>query len=281
MRRRLEHPEEVSKRTSFRSRAAAARLALVVTANLDTGRENRKEPGRCATALAAAWLAAAGCGQVERSPLETGVPAPEPGAKIVAVEVEARAAGPDAAPRIELALRGQDGSLTPIAGEYIDAVEFRTGVAAVTPGRELELVRPDGSRSILARELDGLPARASDGALVYAARFDDAVEICRLSPEGNHRCHASFRGTATRLAPQRDGQVVFVGARTGGVSGVWIADASGVRCLTNCAIRAGEPWGDGYRPPPGDAASIRIGSGHVEWRTAEGSRQSAPLEAGR
>lgn len=225
--------------------------------------------------LSTAWLAIGACGQVEQTPASTG---PAAAARVVATKSELGAPeGSDAAPRIQLERVDANGSTTLLSTAYVDAVEFRDGQAAVTKAGELQLLASDGSRSLVARHIDGLPTRAADGSLVYAARFGQVVEVYSLSAEGAIRRVASFRGSATRLSPQPDGSVVFVGALVGGVSGVWIADSQGVRCLTNCALRAGARWGDVYRAPPGDAASIRVVAGHVRWQTADGDWQSVSI----
>jgi hypothetical protein len=177
-------------------------------------------------------------------------------------------------------LRGADGSLSPLAGDYIDAVEFRRGQAAVTRQRQLQLVRSDGSRSLLAHVVDGLPTRAQDGSLWFAARFGSTVEIYRLTQPGSLQRLASLRGSATRLSPQSDGSLLFVGSELGGVAGVWIVDGHGARCLTNCELRVGRPWGDAYRALPADVATLSKVGDRVEWQTAEGSWLSLQLGAG-
>jgi hypothetical protein len=225
-----------------------------------------------------AWLGAVACGQVEVEPTSATAAGPEQTGAIVALEPSSEPSGPDEVPRVRLARREPDGSLSPLEGEYIDAHEFRAGMAAVSTQRELHLVHRDGSRSVVAREVDGLPTPASDGSLVYAARYGKVVEIYRLTAKGSVLRLASFRGSATRLAPQPGGAVVFVGAQPGGVSGVWIADSTGARCLTNCELRVGQPWGDRYRALPGDTATVRISGTLVEWQTAAGAWESAPLE---
>jgi hypothetical protein len=217
------------------------------------------------------------CGQVERTPTEskTGPNLP----RVVATRSQGSAPqASDAAPRVSLARLEPDGSLSPIAGRYIDAVGFRHGQAAVTGDRELHLVTGDGSPSLLARQLDGLPTRAADGSLVYAARFAEVVEVYWLTPDGTNHRLASFRGSATRLAPQTKRTVIFVGAKLGGVSGAWLADAQGAHCLTNCSLRVGQPWGAEYRPPPADTASMRIVDKQVSWQTADGAWESVPWE---
>ena len=52
-----------------------------------------------------------------------------------------------------------------------------------------------------------------------------------------------------RLEPER---VLFVGARNGGVAGVWVADADGARCVSNCDLRTGTDWQGRFVPPPTD-----------------------------
>lgn len=230
--------------------------------------------------VALAWFGTVACGQVETVGSLT-VSDSGPQGAIVATDLTSESSGPDQAPRVQLARRERDGTLSPIAGKFSSAVEFRDGMVAVTTDRELVVVHPDGSRSVLAHEVDGVPARVGDGSLVYAARFRQVVEIYHLTSEGENRRLASFRGSATRLAPQGDGTVVFVGSDVGGVSGVWIADGTGVRCLTNCDLRTGQPWGDRYVAPPGNTATIRVSGMQVDWQTPDGKWEHASLETDR
>lgn len=233
---------------------------------------------RAPALVVTAGLGSVACGQVENALTSTMAAEPNRTGEVVAIEHRPASTGPDTPPQIKLALRDEGGNLSPIAGLYLDAVDFREGMAAVSTHRELRLVHSDGSMSVLVREVDGLPVRASDGSLLYAARFGEVVEIHRLTSEGKNRRLASFRGSATRLTPRDDGTVVFVGSEIGGVAGVWIVDSCGVRCLTNCELSTGKPWGDAYLAPPGDTATVRITGGRVEWQTAEGVSKSAPIE---
>jgi len=228
-------------------------------------------------AMALGALSLVACGQVERSRTSSPEAVPEEtDAFMVLRPASATADGPDAPPRVTLARRHQDGSWSPLAGEYLDALEFRDGVAAVTPQRELQLLHTDGSRSLVAKELDGLPALDGAGSLVYAVRFGEVVELYRLRRHGTQQRLASFRGSATRLSPRSDGTVVFIGAEFGGVSGIWTASPQGIRCLTNCDLRVGRPWGGAYRPLPGETATVRFVESGIEWKTAEGRSESAP-----
>ena len=225
------------------------------------------------TLVLGATLSLLGCGQVERSTPT----APETTRSIVVLRPKHQAAdGLDAPPRVTLVRRHQDGTSSPIGGQFLDALEFRDGVAAITLQRELQLLHADGSASLVAKELDGRPAVDSEGSLFYAARFGEVVELTRLSSHGTQQRLASFRGSATRLSPRSDGTVVFIGSETGGVSGIWIADSRGARCLTNCDLRVGQPWGAAYRALPGETESVRFVGSKVEWQTADGRSESAP-----
>lgn len=215
------------------------------------------------------------CGQAERLP---GSTQPVLETRVVAVKsVSAAPEASDAAPEVRLLRVDRRGVTSPLPTPYVDAVEFRGGQAAVTRLGELQLVSSDGSRTTLARHIDGLPVLDGDGSLVFAARFGQLVEISRLTPEGSIRRLASFRGSATRLSPKPDGRVVFVGADVGGVAGIWVVDSRGARCLTNCALRVGKPWGNAYHPLPRTVTAIRIIGDQVRWQTVSGEWEAASL----
>ena len=227
---------------------------------------------------AAGLLLCAGCGKFEQEPSGLNAESARETVQIVVLSVTPdQPPGPDESPRVELAQLKKDGSMTPLSGQYLGAEEFRRGAAAVTVARELHLVHPDGSHSVLARETDGLPVREGDGSVVFAARFGETVEIHRLHADGKNRRLASFAGTATQLTPQGDGSIFFVGAATGGVAGLWLADQSGARCITNCELKAGKEWGDAYQASPRDLTTIHTLDGRVQWSTVGGETESAPL----
>lgn len=231
--------------------------------------------------LLGAALSLWACGQVERSRTSSARAAPDAGAIVVLRPADATPAGLDAPPRVTLAQRGPNGRLVPLRGEYLAAIEFRGGVAAVTLDRELQLLRANGSRSLLAKEVAGLPVLDGEGALVYVARFGAVVELYRLGRDGTQRRLASLRGSATRLSPRSDGTVVFIGSELGGVSGIWIADSHGARCLTNCDLRVGQPWGHSYRALPGETDTVRFVGSTIEWTTAEGRSEFSPVTPSR
>ncbi len=90
--------------------------------------------------------------------------------------------------------------------------------------------------------------------------------------DGEHmttRAQGLLSAGALRFAP--DGEaLLFVNARNGGVAGLFVADANGTRCLTNCALRVGQPFDD-YVPPPMSADSLRFSGDEVEWSTGDGT----------
>lgn len=242
-------------------------------------RSGKPARARLPLAVLVGYLGSAACGQLETVATGSTPAPPEPTGEVVAVQAGDDAPeSSDARPRVSLTLRGLDGTRRPIAGNYVDAVAFRDGMAAVTTREELRLVRGDGSQSVLARKIDGLPAVTTDGSLVYASRFGEIVEIHWLTVDGKNRRLVSLRGNATRLAPQPDGSVVFVGSKLGGVAGIWIARGGGAECVTNCGLRTGENWGNAYRPPPGSADRLRVSGTEIEWQTADGTWLSAPLK---
>ncbi|MBX3274997.1 MAG: hypothetical protein KF729_32330 [Sandaracinaceae bacterium] len=196
--------------------------------------------------LLCAWvLAGCAASSPSRAPLaEAG--------ELVALEDVGPAVG-DAPPRLRLAFRGADGALTPVALEAAAFVpRWREGGALVDPERRLYEVAPGGAPRMLAA---GVTALASDGArLAYVVQRDLEVEL-RVDDGEGPRTWA--RGLSSAAMLRVDGaRVRFVGAVPGGVAGVWWADADGARCVTNCALRTGEPWGDAFVPPPEDPSQL-------------------------
>jgi hypothetical protein len=244
------------------------------------GARSRARFPALALPLASIALGITACGQVDRSATASpAAPTPTAAIEIRAVDDDSPP-GPDAPPRVELFASTGDARRA-VAGRFVHAVPFRNGAAAVTTERQLTLVHPDGTSSVLAHEVDGLPARASDGSLVYAERFGEVVEIHSLSVAGDNRRLATVRGSATRLAPQPDGAVIFTGALLGKVQGVWVVDGRGTRCLSNCNLQVGRPFDGAFRPLPAEASVVRVVGRRVEWQTAEGTSESAPLETER
>jgi hypothetical protein len=112
---------------------------------------------------------------------------------------------------------------------------------------------------------------------LYVAQKDAGAEVHVLDADGADRVLTTGLASAGLLAPQPDGTIFFVGARNGGVAGLWSISAGKTRCLTNCDLRTGQPWGDRFVPPPGDTAAISVAGQRVEWDAYDGRRYGAQL----
>lgn len=200
-------------------------------------------------------LFALACAPAQRSAVASQ-PAGAPEVVVVSRNEDAPP-GSDAAPRETLAFRHADGTQRAIEGEALSHTAFRDGVALVDLARQLVLVSPDGSRRVLARASGASPVRGSLGELFYVARYGGVAEVHALTLEGRDRVIADGLSNAGVLTPLANGALLFIGARNGGVAGMWLADAGGARCLSNCELKTGAVWGDRYAPPPGSAQALR------------------------
>jgi hypothetical protein len=185
--------------------------------------------------------------------------------------------GTDTPPRFALALRAADGTRTPLESRALAHVTFNGGLALVDSERRLVVVAADGARRVLAEEAGAPPARGPRGELVYVAQKDSGAEVRILETGGADRVIATGLASAGLLAPQPDGRTFFVGARNGGVAGLWRIGAEGSRCLTNCDLETGQPWGDRFVPPPGEVAAIKVVGTRVEWDAHDGRRYGVSL----
>jgi len=196
--------------------------------------------------------------------------------EVVKVQDEV-ADGTDTRPHFTLALRDKNGARIPIEGRALAHVTFVGGIALVDAERRLIVVSSGGARRVLAEQAGAPPARGASGELVYVAQRDVGAELHVLDAGGVDRTLASGLASAGLLAPQPDGTILFVGARSGGVAGLWSASAGDTRCLTNCDLRTGQPWGERFVPHPGDIAAIRVTGERVERDAFDGKRYGAPL----
>ncbi len=187
-----------------------------------------------------------GCAAVDPA-VDPAAAALEEAPVLVALGEDHGAGVGDARPRLEVAFRSADGALAPVDVEASSLVpRWRDGAALIDPEGRLYQVWPDGRRRMLAPRATAL---ATDGArLAYAVARDVGVEL-RVHDGETSRAIAEGLSSAAMLRVDGD-RVLFVGARPGGVAGVWVADPNGARCVTNCALRAGQPWGDRFVPPP-------------------------------
>jgi hypothetical protein len=185
--------------------------------------------------------------------------------------------GSDTPPRFTLALRAADGTRVPLESRALAHVTFGGGIALVDSERRLITISADGARRVLADEAGAPPARGSRGELLYVAQKDSGAELHVLETGGADRVIASGLASAGLLAPQADGTIFFVGAKNGGVAGLFSIKGGETRCLTNCDLKTGQPWGDRFVPPPGDTAAIELKGERVEWDAFDGKRYGVSL----
>jgi hypothetical protein len=159
----------------------------------------------------------------------------------------------DAPPQWALAFEYQDGKRVARQERAIAFSPFRDGVALVDTDRRLLLISPDGSRRTLSSTSATTPVLGPSGELYYAARYGTVAELHRLTAAGHDEVIARELSSIALLAPQADESVLMVGARNGGVAGIWrvAPGAHAAECATNCELKTGEPWGDRFVPPPG------------------------------
>lgn len=244
---------------------------------------------RCRPGLASLLvLALAGCAGEPPAPgaSETPLAAEVTRAAEVTIVAQDRALpeGADPAPRVTLTLTTREGRT--IAREAIAAVRFAGGAAYVANGEAgptLHAIDAAGAERVLGEEVAGPPVADANGArLAWAEARDLAAPLLRTIGAGDRDPVTIARapGAMAPLALLGDGSLALVGAANGGVAGLWIAEPRGggaLVCVTNCALRAGTPWGDAYVPPPGDPASIHREGARVSFVAADGSARTATI----
>ncbi len=188
--------------------------------------------------------------------------------------------GSDAVPRVAVAFRMPDGATRPVDREATHFVpRWREGAALVDPERRLYEVRPDGTRRMLADGASGSLAVSPDLELLVYAIARDVVGELRVHDGARERTLAS--GLASIGVLRIEGaRVFFVGARPGGIAGVWTAalDGSGARCLTNCDLVTGTDWRARFVPPPSSPDAFELNGSTLAWRDPDGAQHEVALE---
>lgn len=132
----------------------------------------------------------------------------------------------------------------------------------------------DGASVLVAREVVTEPAISDDGqALAYVAHDGSLAYALRVIDARGTRTIARDVPSAGALRFSPDGRaLVFVGRSPGGVAGlhaISVDAAAGVttapRCLTNCELVTGRPWGARFVPPPAGAAALRFDGDEVAY----------------
>jgi hypothetical protein len=188
--------------------------------------------------------------------------------------------GADSPPRYALTIRTEGGQRPIEELRVLAHTTFAGGIALVDSERRLVAVSRNGLRRVLAEEASAPPAHGPRGELFYVAQKDVDVEVHVIEPSGAHRVLASGLAGAGVLAPRADGTVLFVGARHGGIAGLWRIKDGASLCLTNCNLETATSWGERFAPPPGDAAAIEVIGNRVEWTAHDGQRYTVLLGGG-
>ncbi|MGE0784560.1 MAG: hypothetical protein AB7S26_02655 [Sandaracinaceae bacterium] len=174
--------------------------------------------------------------------------------------------GSDGMPRVRVAW----GDGAPLDREAIAFVpRWGAGAALVDPERRLYEVRPDGARRMIARDATGALA-VDDAELAYVVERGGFAALHVTEADRDDAIAEGFAsiGALRFLGP---GELAFVGARPGGVAGIWhVIAGSTPRCVSNCALRTGAPL-DGLVPLPLDASSIVRTGDALEWTASDGA----------
>lgn len=183
--------------------------------------------------------------------------------------------GADARVRTAVAFEMPDGTRRAVDREAIAFVaRWRGRAALVDPERRLYEVEPGGMRRMLGRNAVG--ELATDGE--HLAFVVERGGFGALHVHDGARDTTVVEGFASIGALNVEGDtIVFVGARPGGVVGVWIVEVGAApRCLSNCALRVGEPITDRMVPVPTQGRDVVLTPTRVAW-TVDG----VPYEATR
>jgi hypothetical protein len=222
-------------------------------------------------------IVAAGCqNEGGGSPAEARRSAAIPAVELVVTRViwEAPSGAGDPS-QVELGWLEADGSVTPLPLTEPVVAWVAWGHEAVVTDRDGDLwtVDRDGRRGQLGQDVVGRPAVSDDGELLaYVVRDDLHGEVRVRRRIGGPRVVARDLGSAgaLRFAPEGH-HLLFVSSWPGRVAGLFAADLDGgqARCLTNCDLNVGQPWGDDFVPLPSGPESLMFEGDQVSWE-AEG-----------
>lgn len=197
------------------------------------------------------------------------------GAQLVVVRVLAQAPeGGDGPTRLALGLaRGTE--VTPLAlpSPATHAVAWGDDAAVLSADETLRRVTASGAAVLVARDVVTEPAVSDDGRLLaYVAHDGELDYAIRIVDAQGTRDVARGVPSAGVLRFSPDARVlVFVGRSAGGVAGLHeivlatASEAIAPRCLTNCDLVTGQPWGARFVPLPVGAAALRFVGNEVRY----------------
>ncbi len=186
----------------------------------------------------------------------------------------------DAAPEVRVIVRPGEHATT-LEGRHVGALVFGGAVLALGVDGTLRRFVPDAATLTsdgVAHHVSALPVISPDGAhLAYVVSADGLTGSLHVLDAMGDRVITPMLGSIGALAFAPDGaSVAFVGvAATGGVAGVWIADARGIddaRCLTNCALAIGEL----DRAIPLPEGPLHVEHQRIHWMDRDGTAHEVP-----
>lgn len=192
-----------------------------------------------------------------------------PGAALVVLRVVSEAPlGGDGPAQLALGLaRGTEIAPLELSSPAVSAVAWGDAAAVLGADGSLSRVGREGRPVLVAREVVTEPGVSDDGRLLaYVARDGDLAYALRVIEAGHTRTIARDVPSAGALRFSPDGRtLVFVGRSPGGVAGlhaIAIGAPAGIgttpRCLTNCELVTGRPWGTRFVALPAGAAALRF-----------------------
>jgi hypothetical protein len=188
--------------------------------------------------------------------------------------------GGDGPERFEVAWRAQ--ALAPQAilpRPAIATADWRGGAAVIDDARTLWSLHPSRAPQRLGEDVTEIAVSDDGRALGYAV-FASLEAQVRVRVGERERVLASDLAAAGTLRFTPDGRaLVFVGARSGGVSGLWVAPtgdpAAEPSCLSNCELRTGRPWNGAFVPPPLRAEDLAFHGDALRYSPSSGGAFSA------
>jgi hypothetical protein len=165
---------------------------------------------------------------------------------------------------VELRLEAPHENARVLEGRFVGGVSFDDAAVVLDGDRRLFRYEMTGEPAPIAEDVAFVPVVTLDGAhLAYATM--EAGELHVLDALGD-RVVATGLGSIGALSFSPDGaRIAFVGARRGGIAGVWLADSRGrdeVRCLTNCELGTGDELSSMVPLP---AQPLAFHEGAVRW----------------
>lgn len=153
----------------------------------------------------------------------------------------------------------------------LTAAAWKDAAAVVDARGRLHRFGRDGRTTFLADDVAGMVVSADGELLAYTRGDWYGPRDVHLVHEGrDERLAAQVRGASVIAVDARAGAMFLIASSPGGVAGLHVIDLEATprapRCLTNCALRTGTPWGDAFVPPPESWSDVTLDLGELRYR---------------